>query len=219
MSSISGKFFFRCCEYGLTIGLPKCQFAVPDIKFLGHCLFATGCSPLVKPSTAIYAFSQPTIKFGLQRFLGMINFYRKFLCGAARVLPPLTDALKGPGKTIFWSPLMDSAFTRAKKLLSSVPELVHPQSNTPISLTVDASDTQIGAVLQQQLLDRSLSPLAFFPKKLSDTEKKYFTFNRELLAANASLRHFCFMLEVRDFTIFTDNKPLTHAWFRSSPPW
>ena len=162
MSSISGKFFFRCCEYGLTIGLPKCQFAVPDIEFLGHCLSATGCSPLVKPSTAIYAFSQPTIKFGLQRCLGMINFYRKFLRGAARVLSPLTDALKGPGKTICWSPLMDSAFTRAKKLLSSVPELVHPQPNTPISLTVDTSDSHIGAVLQQQLLDRSWSPLAFF---------------------------------------------------------
>ncbi len=47
---------------------------------------------------------------------------------------------------------MDSAFSSAKKLLSSVPELVHPQCNAPISLAVDASDSHIGAVLQQQLL-------------------------------------------------------------------
>jgi len=52
----------------------------------------------------------------------MINFYRKFLCAAGQVLAPLTDALKGPGKTIPWTPLMDSAFIRAKHLLSSVPE-------------------------------------------------------------------------------------------------
>ena len=208
-----------CREHGLTIGLPKCQFAVSEIEFLGHRLTSSGCSPLVKHSAAISAFPQPTDKPSLQRFLGMVNFYRKFLRSAARVLAPLTDALKGPGKTISWSPLMNSAFNRAKLLLSTVPELVHPQPNAAISLSVDASDTHIGAVLQQQLRDKSWAPLAFFSKKLSDAEKKYSAFDRELLAAFASVRHFRFMLEGREFTIFTDHKPLTHALFRTSPPW
>ena len=211
--------FLLCREYGLTIGLPKCQFAVKEIEFLGHRLTSTGCSPLLKHSAAISAFPQPTDKPSLQRFLGMVNFYRKFIRSAARVLAPLTDALKGPGKTISWTPLMSSAFSRAKQLLSSVPELVHPHCNAPISLTVDASDSHIGAVLQQQLHDRSWSPLAFFSKKLSDAEKKYSAFDRELLAAFSSVRHFRFMLEGREFTIFTDHKPLTHALFRTSPPW
>ena len=149
----------------------------------------------------------------------MVNFYRKFIRSAARVLAPLTDAHKGPGKTISWTPLMSSAFSRAKQLLSSVPELVHPQYNTPISLAVDASDSHIGAVLQQQLHDKSWSPLAFFSKKLSDTEKKYSAFDRELLAAYLSVHHFRFMLEGKEFTIFTDHKPLTHALFGTSPPW
>jgi len=149
----------------------------------------------------------------------MVNFYRKFLRSAAQVLAPLTDALKGPGKTISWSPLMNSAFNRAKLLLSAVPELVHSQPNAAISLSVDASDTHIGALLQQQLRDKSWAPLAFFSKKLSDAEKKYSAFDRELLAAFSSVRHFRFMLEGREFTIFTDHKPLTHALFRTSPPW
>ena len=211
--------FLLCRQYGLTIGLPKCQFAVEEIEFIGHRLTASGCSPLVKHSAAISAFPQPTDKPSLQRFLRMVNFYRKFLRSAAQILAPLTDALKGPGKTITWTPLMDSAFSSAKKLLSSVPELVHPQCNAPISLAVDASDSHIGAVLQQQLPDKSWSPLAFFSKKLSDAEKKYSAFDRELLAAHSSVRHFRFMLEGREFTIFTDHKPLTHALFRSSPPW
>ena len=77
----------------------------------------------------------------------------------------------------------DYAFISAKQLLSFVLELVHPQCNAPISLAVDASDSHIGAVQQHQLLDKSWSPLAFFSKKLSNTEKKYSAFNRELLAA------------------------------------
>ena len=109
--------FLLCPEYGLTIGLPKCQFAVEEIELLGHRLTASGCSPLVKPSTSISAFPKPTDKPSLQRFLGMVNFYRKFLHSAAQVLAPLTDALKGPGKTISWIPIMDSAFSRAKRLL------------------------------------------------------------------------------------------------------
>ena len=83
---------------------------------------------------------------------------------------------------------------------------------------MDASDTHLGAVLQQ-LLDSAWAPLAFYSKKLSDTEKKYSAFNLELLAAYSSLCHFRFMFEAREFTIFTDHKPLTHALFRVSPPW
>ena len=100
---------------------------------------------------------------------------------------------------------MNSAFNRAKQLLSAVLKRVHPQSDAAISLSVDASDSHIGPVLQQQLRDKSWSLLAFFSKKLT---KKL-----------SSVRHFRFMLEGREFTIFTDHKPLTHALFRTSPPW
>ena len=87
-----------------------------------------------------------------------------------------------------------------------------------MSLAVDASDTHLGAVLQQ-LLDGSWARLFFYSRKLSDVEKKYSSFNLELLAAYSSLHHFRFMLEGTDFTIFTDHKQLTHALFRVSPPW
>ena len=106
----------------------------------------------------------------------------------------------------------DSAFTRANDLFSSFQELVHPRPDAPVSLAVDASDTHLGAVLQQ-LLDGAWAPLSFYSRKLSDAEKKYSAFDRELLAAYSSLRNFRFMLEGRDFTIFTDHKLLTHSLF------
>ena len=88
------EIFILCQKHGLPIGLPKCEFAVSKIKFLSHLLSASGCSPLSKHSTAISAFPPSSDKPALQKFLGIINFYRKFLWGAARVLAPLTDALK-----------------------------------------------------------------------------------------------------------------------------
>ena len=207
-----------CCQQGLTIGLPKCEFAVPKIEVLGHVLLATGCSPLTKHTAAISEFPPPSDKPALQRFLGMVNFYRKFLHGAAKVLAPLTNALKGPGKSLTWSPDLEAAFRHAKDLLIQVPELIHPRPSAPISLAVDASVSHVGSVLQQRV-DDARFPLAFFSKKLSDAEKKYSAFDRELLAAYSSIRHFRFMLEGREFLLFTDHKPLTSALFRISPPW
>ena len=147
----------------------------------------------------------------------MVNFYRKFLPGAARVLVSLTDTLKGPGKSLTWSPVLDFAFTKAKDFLSSVLELVHPHPDAPISLSVDASNTHLGAVLQQ-LMDGSWAPLAFYSKKLLDSEMKYSAFDRELLAVYSSLCHFRIMPDGREFTIFTDHTTLTHALFRVSLP-
>ena len=73
------EVFLLCHQHGLMIGLPKCDFAVSKIKFLGHLLSATGCSPLTKHSAPIPAFPPLSDTLALQRFLGMINFYRKFL--------------------------------------------------------------------------------------------------------------------------------------------
>ena len=81
----------------------------------GHMLSASDCSPLQKHTTAISDF--PPDKPTLQWFLGMVNFYRKFLRGAARALAPLTDALKVSGKSFTWSPHLDAVFRLAKNLL------------------------------------------------------------------------------------------------------
>ena len=121
-------------------------------------------------------FPPPSDKPGLQRFLGMVNFYRRFLRNAAQILAPLTNALKGPGKSLLWTEDLNSAFVLAKNLLAAVPVLTHPEPGAPISLTVDASDSHVGTVLQQKLQD-SWSTLAFFSKKLSSAESKYFAFD------------------------------------------
>ena len=101
---------------------------------------------------------------------------------------------------------------------SAVLVLTHPVPGAAVSLAVDASDSLAGAVLQQRR-NGSWSPLAFFSKTLSSTGTKYSALDCELLAAYSSIRHFHFLLEAREFTLFTDHNPLTHTLFRSSPQW
>ena len=73
------EVFLLWHQHGLKIGIPKCEFAVSKIEFLEHLLSANRCSPLTKHSATITAFPPPSDKPALQKFLGMINFYRKFL--------------------------------------------------------------------------------------------------------------------------------------------
>ena len=141
-------------------------------------------------------------------FLELLNFYRKFLRFAAGVLAFLTDALKGPGKSLDWSPALDSAF----RLCQGPPRLL-PWACSPLSCYSDLSCCRHCILSRGCCSAAALEWVFFFFKKLSDAERKYTAFNRELLVAYFSLHHFCFMLEGREFTTFTNCKLLTVAFF------
>ena len=104
---------------------------------------------LHKHVSTISAFPPPIDHPALQWFLEIVNFYWKFICGAALILRPLNDAIHGDPKDFSWSSQMDSAFGSAKSALAMVPVLVHPDPSVKISLAVDASDSHVGAVFQQ----------------------------------------------------------------------
>lgn len=113
---------------------------------------------------------------------------------------------------------MTQAFQDTKQALVEATLFAHPRHNALISLTTDASNLAVGAVLQQSM-DGTSVPLAFFSQKLRPLELKYSTFDRELLALYLSIHHFRYFLEGRQFTIFTDHKPLTHCMSKVSDPW
>jgi hypothetical protein len=212
------QFFGVLHNNGLTINPEKCVFAASSVKFLGHMVSAAGIQPLPQHLAAIQDFPPPTDVKQLQRFLGMINFYRRFLPGVAGTLQPLTDLLKGSPKSLAWSTPAAAAFEAAKIALANATSLSHPAPNATISLVTDASDSHVGGVLQQ-FENGGWRPLAFFSRKLTATEVKYSTFDRELLGTYATVRHFRFLLEGRVFHILTDHKPMVDAMRRTSPPW
>ena len=142
----------------------------------------------------------------------MINFYHCFLLRIADTLHPLYDLLSsGVNKLLVWSAEATMAFEACKNLLADFVLLVFPVANVPTALTTDASDTAVGAVLEQ-FIDNSWQPLAFFSWKFRSPELKNSIFDHELLAMFLAVRHFRYFLEGRQFTLFTDHKPLTFVF-------
>ena len=109
----------------------------------------------------------------LQRFLGMVNYYRRFLPGLAKVLVPLHAAVgaAGKAKAIQWTGDCETAFQATKAALAHANLLHHPDPAAQTALTVDASDTAVGAELSQ-LQGSVWVPLAFFSKKLLPPQVK-----------------------------------------------
>jgi len=212
----------RLAEQGLVLNEEKCVLGQSQVVYLGQLVSEHGVVPVPEKVSAITAHPEPVNRGQLLSFLGMINFYRKFIRGAASILRPLTDATRGKGgraTPITWSEEMKTSFLQAKEALKKATMLAHPVEGAKLSLAVDASDHHIGGVLQQWDEPRGWRPLGFFSRKLSDTEKRYSAFDRELVAAVSSVRHFRHMLEGRQFTIYTDHKPLTYALHRTTDPW
>ena len=188
---------------------------------MGHVVDATGIRPLPARVSAINSFPQPTTKGELQCFLGMINYYRRFLSGAASILKPITDATCRAGgrqSSLSWDEKMQRAFTASKAALAQAAELIHPDQTAEISLAVDASDHHVGGVLQQWT-GSTLEPLAFISRKFTEAEALYSTFNRELLACVAAIKHFSYLLEGQKFFIWSDHKQLSYTLHRVLYPW
>lgn len=198
-------------DNGLVVNRAKCIFGATELTYLDHLINNKGISPLPSRVHTVLDFPTPDSIASLQRFLGMINYYHRFLPHLAEKLLPLHEATKGTGQTITWTPECQAAFETAKASLTSTTLLHHPHPSIMTSITVNASNKAIGAQLEQ-FLNGDWCPIAFFSRKLSQAETKYSAFNRELLAIYLAVKHFRYYVEGRAFTIFTDHKPLTFVF-------
>ncbi|GFU80859.1 hypothetical protein TNCV_5048551 [Trichonephila clavipes] len=189
--------FQRLSSYGLKLNISKCVFGVTELIFLGHFITPDGIKPLLDKVQAVLDYKQPETVGSLRKFLGLLNFYRRFLPKAAEQQYLLSEFVKG------------------SKALADAALLAHTSPSAPLALHVDASDYAIGGALHQ-VVDSEIQPLAFFSRKLTSSEKSYSAYDRELLAIYSAIRHFRYMLEARDFTVFTDHKPLTYAFRQKS---
>lgn len=208
--------FQRLMEYGIRINFLKCVFGVSSLTFLGHSISADGLQPLHDRVSAIRSFPIPQTQRQLRKFLGMVNFYHRFIPAAADILRPLNSLLKPSRKgsststKVDWTDAARDAFDSIKERLASSVLLVFPSTSAPTRIHTDASDFAVGAVLQQ-FSENEWRPLAFFSKKLQPAELKYSAFGRELLAIYLAIKHFRYFTEGREFHILTDHKPLTYA--------
>lgn len=204
----------RLNEYGVTLNIQKCEFGKRSIDFLGYEVSSEGIKPTYERIKIISEYPQPKTIMELRRFLGMINFYRDCLPHQAELQSCLNNYLHNTKKNdktpIVWTPEAEQAFQNCRQSILNTTTLSHPVNNAALSIMTDASDHSLGAVLQQKI-NSKWTPIAFFSKAMSGTQRRYSTYDRELLAIYAATKHFRRLIEGCDVVVYTDHKPLTYA--------
>ena len=126
--------FDRFRKYGVILNPAKCVFGVSSLEFLGHKVTAHGIQPLDSKVTTIREFPLPTSLTKLREFLGLVNFYRRFVPQCSKLLQPLTDMLastcstkKSRNSALQWTEAATTAFANIKTALAESTLLFHPQ--------------------------------------------------------------------------------------------
>ncbi|KAH9674643.1 Endonuclease [Citrus sinensis] len=126
--------------------LEKCSFAQQEVEFLGHKI-AGGKLMMENAKVKVILEWEPPLKVPeLRSFLGLVNYYRRFIKGYSAKAAPLTDMLK-KNRTWHWSEECQRAFEELKKAISEEPILDLPNHTKPFEVQTDASDFAIGGVL------------------------------------------------------------------------
>ena len=160
----------RLARYGVQLKWSKCSFLQKKVQFLGHVIDAEGAHPSPEKVQAIVEAPSPSTVTELRSFLGMLQYYGKFLPNLSTLLHPLNNLLR-EGVSWSWQPECQEAFESAKELLQSAKVLAHYDVNLPIKLACDASSYGIGAVLSHVMPGGEERPVAFASRTLSASEK------------------------------------------------
>lgn len=205
---ILAKVLQRLAEHGIQIKLKKCKFMADSVEYLGHRIDAQGIHALPDKLEAISKAPVPKNVGELRSFLGLLNYYRKFLPNLATILNPLNELLQVKRKWK-WSKDCTVAFQKAKELLTTSNVLIHYDPTLPVRMAADASAYGIGAVISHVLLNGEEKPIAFASRTLSASERNYAQLEKEALALVFGVRRFHQYLYGRKFTMVTDHRPLT----------
>jgi len=199
--------FARLRSAGLSLRREKCVFSAESVKFLGYKLDSVGIHPLEDKLKSISQAPVPRDKKQLQSFLGLYNFYSRFVRNRSTLLEPL-HRLLDKGSVWKWSGEHEVAFRKAKDALSRDVSLAHFVPSLPLRLTCDASDYGVGAVLTQVDERGVEKPLCFSSRTLSKAERNYGQIDKEALAIVYAVKKFHIYLYGVEFQIVTDHKPL-----------
>jgi Reverse transcriptase (RNA-dependent DNA polymerase)/RNase H-like domain found in reverse transcriptase len=156
------KILQRLQDAGLSLKLSKCGFHVTETKFLGYVISEEGISMDPAKVDSVLSWPVPQSTLDVQMFLGLENFYRRFVKGFSRLLVPITSLLKKSNTPFHWTEAANNAFNNLKKAFTSAPILRHFDYSKPAIIETDASDYATGAILSR--LDETtglLHPCAF----------------------------------------------------------
>ena len=193
----------KTCQMNkIRLNYNKCSFRKTEITFLGHKITEKGLQPDPEKIKAITEMTAPSNKSEVQSLQGTINYLGKYLANLSDTLEPIRKLLN-EGVKFEWTHIHQRAFEKIKKQITMAPILSFYQPEKELTIQCDASNTGLGAVMLQEG-----KPIAYKSKSLTDTEKRYATIEKEMLAITWSLEKFHDYTYARKVTIHSDHKPL-----------
>ena len=196
----------RIDQVNLRLNPTKCLFFQDSVKFLGHVVSKNGISPDQSKIEAIYNIPTPNTIKELQSFLGLANYYRRFVKNYAHIAKPLHELTKSM-HTFLWNTAHQVAFNSIKEKLATAPVRHHPDMNQPFILHTDASSVALGAVLAQS--NGAIENVVNYNSRiLNKHERNYSATELECLAVIWAIKINRPYLALSTFTVYTDHKAL-----------
>ncbi|OJT06055.1 Transposon Tf2-12 polyprotein [Trametes pubescens] len=204
----------RLRSAGLFANAKKCTFDQPEVEYLGYILGADGIKMHPSKLETIADWPAPASVKDVQSFLGLTNFYRRFIDNYAQIVLPLNALTKKASQALPFSlsSAAADAFNALKHAFTTSPLLRHFDPRLPSTLATDASDFAIAGVLHQPDDLGLLHPVAYFSRKLTPAEINYEVYDKELLAIVESFRDLRAWLICTDtpVSVVSDHKSLEH---------
>lgn len=193
-------------EANITMNKEKCEFRRTKTKFLGHILDENGVKPDPDKTAAIANMPNPVNVSDVRRFLGMVNYLRKFVPSLSEKAQAIQELLC-KNKEFLWTENHNKCFVNIKNEIEHATSLILFNPNYVTRVSADASNFGIGAVIEQ--CNKSLwLPVSFASRTLSETEQRYSQIEKEALAIVYACEKFEQYLIGGRFEINTDHKPL-----------
>ena len=205
----------RLKQYGLH--LKKWEFLRPSICFLGHVISYGQVEKSQRLVKALSIAELPKTMTQLRIFMGLANYYRKFIKNFAKIAATLNRHLNNTDKNVLLIEDDIEAFEKMNQELTDMDNVLSlPNFDLPFILETDASENCIGAALMQKI-DYKEFPIAFYSQTMSQAEKNYATSQKEHLAIVKTVERFRKFLYGMEFIIKTDHLPPTSIQTNSKP--
>ena len=203
----------RLREAGLCLKPSKCQFHVQEVAFLGFIVGPNGIQMDPFKVEAITTWPVPKSVHDIRVFLGLANFYRRFIHNFSKVAAPITELLR-KNRRFKWTLEAQTAFDSLRTSFTTAPVLRHFDPSLPTVLEADASDYAVGAVISQRDPESGrLHPITFHSRKFNSAELNYEIYDKEMLAIVETMDYYRHYFEGlgQTTTIFSDHRNL--LWF------
>ncbi|KAJ8651906.1 hypothetical protein O0I10_012514 [Lichtheimia ornata] len=211
--------FATCRSANLRLKHKKCKFARRSVEYLGHVVSDQRLLPSPHNTKKLEDMAIPTNIEGVRSFLGMANYYKRFVPEFAETAAPIIRLLR-KDNPFEWNQEQDAAFYAIKIALTSPPLLAFPDQQQVQILTTDASGIALGAVLSQspQGTSDKETVIAYESRILRGPELRYSAVHQEALAVVWAVHKFRHYLAGRHFILRTDNAALTYVFSNLNRP-